>query len=331
MPTLILITLSTATLLSLLPYHLHAAEENDIKAKLYGQAQVEFASYDDNTATDGTRLDDNAAGRIGVKFEQKLDQHFTGMAGYEWRNDTTDNEVAADKGPMSARESYIALKTPWGTIGGGNSLSPYKVTGGVKYDPFVATLLEARGNGGMSAGAFGHNNFIADSLWYKSPQWNNTSAWLLYSPDEVSNNTRGADKDYAYSVKYAVQQWEVFVAGVNDDSAILERTKLGASINLTEQHRLVGQLESGEKAGIDEDTYFAGYHFKWQPWTFVVQSGETDPDGNDNNTRYHALGALYDFNKNFRLFTGYRKSSPEQGDDIKVLSVGLNFRFDKSF
>lgn len=307
---------------------LHAAE-NDITAKLYGRAQVEFASLDNNSATDGTQLDDNATGRVGIKFEQKFDDQFSGLAAFEWRTDTTDNEVAADNGPMSPRESYIALKTPWGTIGGGNSLSPYKVTGGVKYDPLVATLLEARSNGGMSSGAFGHNNFIADSLWYKSPVWQNLSLWLLYSPDKVSNNTRGADKDYAYSLKYDVKRWEVFVAGVNDESAILERNKLGGAINITPQHRLVAQIENSEKAAVDEDSYFAGYHFKWQPWTFIVQAGETAPAGQDNNTQYSALGAHYDFSKEFRVFGGYRKSSPDVGDDTKVVSIGLNFRFGK--
>ena len=308
-----------------------AAESNEIKAKLYGRAQVEVASFDNNTTSDGTQLDDNAAGRIGVKFEQKLDDNFTGLAGYEWRNDTTDNEVAADNAPMNARESYIALKSPWGTIGGGNSLSPYKVTGGVKYDPFVATLLEARSNGGMSAGAFGHNNFIADSLWYKSPHWRNFSAWLLYSPDEVSDNNRGADKDFAYGIKYANKQWEAFISGVNDESATLERTKVGGSFKFNSQHRVVAQFEASDIGSGDEDTYFAGYHFKLQQWTFVAQLGETDPSGNDNNTDYSAIGALYDFSKDFRFFSGYRNSSPEVGDDTKVISLGLNFRFGKSF
>ena len=308
-----------------------AAESSEIKGTLYGRAQIEAASFDDNTSTDGTRLDDNAAGRIGVKFEQKFDDNFTGLAGYEWRNDTTDNEIAADKAPMSARESYIALKTPWGTIGGGNSLSPYKVTGGVKYDPFVTTLLEARGNGGMSAGSFGHNNFIADSLWYKSPHWNNISAWLLYSPDEVSGNSRGADKDFAYGIKYASKQWETFISGVNDESATLTRTKVGGSVKFKEQHRIVAQFESSEISNSDERIYFAGYHFKLQQWTFIGQLGRADPDGSNNNTDYSAMGAQYDFSKAFRFFSGYRNSNPEMGDDTRVISVGLNFRFGKSF
>ena len=308
-----------------------SAESNEITAKLYGRAQVEVAFFDDNTPTDGTQLDDNAAGRVGIRFEQKLDENFTGVAGYEWRSDTTDNEAAADKAPMNARESYIALVTPWGTIGGGNSLSPYKVTGGVKYDPFVTTLLEARKNGGMSAGSFGHNNFIADSLWYKSPKWNNTTAWLLYSPDEVSDNSRGADKDFAYGIKYANKQWETFISGVNDESAAIERTKIGGSIKFNHQHRVVVQIESSEIANSDEDIYFSGYHFKQQKWTFIAQVGQTDPEGNNNNTDYGAIGAHYDFSRDFRFFSGYRNSSPEVGDDTTVISLGLNFRFGKSF
>ncbi|WP_455199898.1 porin, partial [Kaarinaea lacus] len=157
---------------------------------VYGIAQVELASVSYQTeaseitpgACDGTPsvadgcngidILDNSMGRVGVKASEDLGNGMKGLAKFEFKADTADNEASTGIS-LTARESMVGLKAGWGQVEAGRLKSAYKYAGGVKYDAFVATTLQARGNGGMSGkgkygqsvslgglNAYGHNGFL---------------------------------------------------------------------------------------------------------------------------------------------------------------------------
>ena len=178
--------------------------------KVYGHFNVEVAQesssidsngdgLNDGADKQGYTVEDNARGRIGVKGSEDLGGGLKGIAGAEWKIDTTQGGQS-----IGQRAAYAGLKGGFGTFKMGKLKTPYKYYGGVKYDPFVTTNLEARGNGGMGAGpdsgngfngadgkgAHGANSFLSDTLSYKSPNWGGFGLWATLGLDQ-----EGDDRD----------------------------------------------------------------------------------------------------------------------------------------
>ena len=107
---------------------------------------------------------DNKRGRLGVKGSEDLGGGLKGIYKYEWQVDTTDMSTNDKGNHTNGREAFVGLKGGFGQIELGRVKAAYKYYGGVKYDPFVTTELEARRYGGMSTGSFGHNSFLSDTL-----------------------------------------------------------------------------------------------------------------------------------------------------------------------
>ena len=263
----------------------------------------------------------------------------TAIAKFEWKIDTTTG--GRDTGN---RESFVGLKGNFGTVQLGNLKSAYKYTGGVKYDAFVATVLEARNQGGMSGSdlgnsSYGHNSFLANSIGYITPKMNGFQGWLTYSPDE-SGNSKGDDGDLTASLKYNNGPMELGVAYVNNDDnsgaipgnggdgfKLLGSYKFG-------NHKVMGQYESLDTdAAGDVDYYFLAYHFKTGNNTIVGQLGNRDPDATgEGETDYYMIGLIHALSKKTRLTAGYSNSETDAtftdfGAEVETFSVGLRMIF----
>lgn len=306
------------------------------KVTVYGHAQVEIAS-EDTGATDIITVEDNARGRLGVKASEKLGNGMTAIAKFEWKLDTTQGGAPVTSGSGANREAFVGLKGNFGTVELGNLKSAYKYSGGVGYDAFVATNLEARGTGGMSKAelgnsAFGHNSFLSDSIGYKSANFNGLSFWATFSPDESLAGV-GSDGDYSFAINYQNGPFEVGVAGVNNDDAaggdgfkFYGKYKWG-------NHTFLGQYETlDDKSGVtaDIDIWFLGYQMKAGNNTFVAQFGNNEVDnatGSDTETDYFALGVIHSLSKKTRIFGGFRNTDAGSGSETDVVSVGLRVIF----
>ncbi|UCE89769.1 MAG: porin [Pseudomonadota bacterium] len=329
---------------------------------LYGQLQVELAQvsndgYGDGnlakalggnrdylgvpTGESGIIQDDNKRGRLGVKGTEDLGGGLKAIYKFEWQVETTQAQVNDGR-----RESYVGLKGNWGQVEFGQLKSAYKYYGGVKYDAFVATTLEARSNGGMSgrdsdfnrsAGRFGQHGFLERTLAYQG-KFGGVSIRATYSLDE-RNARDGGSGDYTIGIKYGRKSWEVGVAAAHDDKVgnvgfeasgapptdsydafkVFGMWKAGG-------HKIVGQLEStklGQEAAVGagtpdlKGTYaFLGYTFTMAKHNFTLQGGLAAFDAGtvagvkqEADTTYVALGYTYKFSKKTRAFVGYRTTS----------------------
>ncbi len=312
---------------------------------VYGKAQVEVASFDvDNDPSKGIDVVDQARGRIGFKASEDLGDGLKGIAKFEFKVDTADGVAGRDHNDstgtkiksdvaLSPRESFVGLKASWGQIELGRLKSEYKYTGGVKYDPFVATTLEARRNGGMTGGSLGHNGFLTKSVGYRVKA-GPVKLGITYAPSEDDGLMSAA-------AKYGAKSWEAFLAIINDGDrtngsggASYSATKVGGKVKFGGMHTIVGQFESVDRdtGGVGaEPTYlFLGYHLKMGKNTAVVQFGALDGDGG-TDTDYLTLGFIHKFSKSTRIFGGYRSTSPDTGtqpsEDINVISVGVRKDF----
>ena len=167
------------------------------EVKVYGHAQVEFGTYGGGTSGGGGQaVVDQARGRIGFKSSEDLGNGLKAIVKAEYKTDFADGDSTGSVS-LSKREMLVGLKGGFGTVELGRLKSVYKYSGGVKYDPFVATTLEARGRGGMSGkvglgNAFGHNGFISDSVAYKNKFGGNVHFWLTYDLDDGGSESAGS-------------------------------------------------------------------------------------------------------------------------------------------
>jgi predicted porin len=116
--------------------------------------------------------------RFGIDASKDLGNGMKAIGRYAFKmNPSQGNEIAA-------RDQWVGLKSGAGAIILGRQPTPYKMNGGVKWDPFVATFMEARGSGGMSGGALGHHSFVNDMITYASPKFAGIKFQASYIADD---------------------------------------------------------------------------------------------------------------------------------------------------
>jgi len=328
-----IIALATATALA-------APMAAQAGAKIYGALQVEIASVDNDgygenntggsrTGTAATqsalKVGDNKRGRIGIKVSEDLGGGLKGLAKFEWQVDTPNGNISD-----GAREGWVGLKGGFGEVKAGRIKTAYKYTGGVKYDPFVTTYMEARKSGGMKGGAFGQNSFWNTSASYKN-KFGPVSVWVTYGADEGDGTTAnpGNSGDVSWAVKYKASSFEVFAAANSDDSATGKTandvTKFGGQYKIG-GHKISLQLEDVDDTA-NTEIIFLGYQMKMGKNTLVAQIGQTDATGTASDVDYLALGLIHGFSKTTRAYLGYRESDGTGTNDLSAISAGLRVSF----
>lgn len=348
--------------------------------KVYGMLQAELASEDADTALAGTSeeflrtntwqggdidtdtggntgsmltLEDNQRGRFGIKASEDLGGGLKGLAVVEYDIGSTET---SGSGP-TIRHASVGLAGDFGTFLVGALKSPYKYTGGVKYDPFVTTNLEARRNGGMTGGLFGSNGFISNVISYQTKGLP-VDVWVLYSPDENGADSTGnegstvGDKgDYAASVKFGGEGWEAFFSTAHNEDNTgpadsfannYDANKIGGKYSMGPHTFLVQYEDTDEDVSATAtnagNILFLAYHLKMGINTLVAQFGDGelkqtgDPDKQEHT--YLTLGVVHSFSKTTRLFGGYSTTEVDNegfaagvNGDRKVYTVGLRKDF----
>lgn len=315
---------------------------------IYGSANVELGSYQDQRPeaeqTDDfktLRLEDNTRGRFGIKASEDLGRGVSSLARFEWEVSTTTNTSPAapedSNVSLTGRMSYVGVAGKLGSALAGNLMSPYKYTGGVKYDPFVTTALEARGNGGMTGGPLGHEDFLKKTVGYELPK-GLLSGSVAYGVEEDDNVL-------ALDLLLKKGGWEVFVAYVDSGNrtALVDPTdsasgqpldyraaKVGGQfLSESGAHRVSLQYEYVEDGFnsvevVKPSVWFLGYQFKYNKAILAAQVGRSSKDSATiKKTDYGVLGAIYRFTPDTRIYTGYRYSK----DIDAVFTFGLRKDF----
>lgn len=324
-------------------------------------------------------LIDNARGRFWITADEDLGAGLKGLAHFEFSVDTANNGQALTAGnsasPYDAtprgfdarsREKYVGLSGGFGAIKLGNQHGVYKRMGGVRWDPFNATVLEARGNGGQSGSAdvnagFAHNGFIPGAIKWESEKLLGeiVSLEVLYAPHKSSNGAgdTGTGNDYQAGVSIKpIKNLEIIAAHSNNKqqpdgvaNQDQKANKVGARFSFLSMHTVFAQYEKTDmndsaaasvptSAGITtavvgDGTYLLlGYSLKLGNLGVVLQGGkhEREITGTDLETDYAATGVTYNFSKTTRSWLGYRQSEATQGaatNEQKVVALGLRKDF----
>jgi predicted porin len=256
---------------------------------------------------------------------------------------------------------FVGLKgKEFGQIELGRLKQAYKYMGGVRYDPFVATILQARGNGGMSGGAgpdkaMGHGGFHSNAIGYRG-DFGPVNFQLTYNPEDVNGGSMTA------GAMFKQENWEVFVALADsgDTGASKEggrtmqtgdseysATKIGGQYKMG-MHTISAQMEmidsdtvgSTATKGTSPSYLYLNYQAKMGNNTFGVGFGQYDSDGataDDVNAAgtqavskdvgFLALGVNHYFSKTTRLHAGYRATTTDTNTGNSVIAVGLRKDF----
>jgi predicted porin len=303
---------------------------NNSAVVVYGQIQAELADYSDetphNTGNKGLYLEDSSRGRLGIKTVENLDNGMKVFLKYELRADTTDTSA------LTTRDALIGINGDFGSISAGRLKSPYKYTGGVTYDVFNDTTLEATGHGGMSPSEYGHDDFISNALAWRSNNLGGLQLKLLYAPEVNDGLTSG-------SIKYNKANFEIFATAIDDGIRLINPSlpndksgyiaqKYGGSYSqgghtIRAQYELIEQKDAGGSK-TEPKVFFLGYTFAQEQTAYTLQYGSTDHDqAGVDDTTYAAVGITHKYSRSTRVFGGYRSTT----DQESVFSVGMRMDF----
>jgi hypothetical protein len=282
-----------------------------------GRLQVEFASTDDNTAAEsGLQMGDTYynggnASYLGATFSDgdafgKINLNF--------------NHYKGESSP-GLRDLYIGTKVGPGKLMMGSFSTAYKTAGGVKYDPFVATGLQARGNGGQSGA--GQNSYIT-AVGY-SAKMAGVKVNVNYLP--AMNSTAGveADAQMSASVTYGFGGGEVFFA--TDDKARGAHTgsKVGGKYAMGETSLRV-QYEMAD-TDTDADILFVGAEHKLAGMTVGGWYGMSTT-GTADAISSLAVGVKKSMGKKTSAYAGFKsEGAAGDGDAQTALVVGMRTGF----
>jgi predicted porin len=321
--------------------------------KLWGRFEVEVVNIDggdfDNKWEQG---DGNGMSRFGIDASKDLGNGLKAVGRYAFKMDPSNGSQ------LSARDQYVGLKGGWGAILLGRQPTPYKMNGGVKWDPWTATFMEARRSGGMSGDAIGHNGFVNDVIAYASPKFAGIKFQVGYIADEnaTNNGTSGAAngtgliggtgvwgpveviaayhnyrnrgvEDLEIEGGEDVKQGKVGIRwkGQGLTAAYqFEDVDAGGSVRIN-GNRVVRQLGEGKFNFIN-----LGYKFGNTLIAGNWGAFSADGDGPKSDVDYWTIGAKYYFAKKVSSYIGYAetKVKPDNIEDTKYKLFGVGMRYD---
>ncbi|MDH5517970.1 MAG: porin [Gammaproteobacteria bacterium] len=307
-----------------------------------------------------TQNDNDGRGRLGFKTSEELGGGMTAFAKLELQIDINDTVAAGgcDKNYTAApnksvesvycqRDSFVGIKAAWGSVAAGRFHGAYKTAGGVKFDPFVATALQARGNGGMAKGAYASNGFISQLVEYKSPKVAGVQVQYQTSvlDDDNDATKTGSEGDALMAITYTgvkglkviystAKQAGTTTGGTQDKS----NSKFGAQYKINDAMKVTFQSESVEAAanGAGDLTYM-NFSYKMGKHNFVIANGSFAGDNAAHDMSYTAFGDIIKLNKTTHLIVGQRTTggtgkvaapaTANADKSVTSLTIGLRKNF----
>lgn len=317
---------------------------------VYGHAQVEVGSWGSDKT--GTTVEDAARGRIGFKSAEDVGEGMKALAKFEFKADTADGDSSGNVS-LTKREMLVGLKTGMGTVELGRLKSAYKYFGGVKYDPYVASLLEARGNGGMTGkigdgNAYGHNGFISNSIAYDY-EMGAMSFRLTYDLEDAADGgdpsatpTNGGNGMTA-GFKFDAGDFEIIAALADDDgdststNGNTSTVKFGGQFNGKALGKISVQLESGDNESfggkVEADIFYVDYQFSLDKNNIIdVAMGNEEQTSGGTTTDdidFMRVAFTHKLSKETKVWVGYRSTEDNitNNNDISVVALGMQKKF----
>ncbi len=319
--------------------------------KLRGMLEVELVNTDGGKL-DGVLAQGDAGGRsrVFIDASKDLGNGMKAFGRYAWKLDPSNGSQ------FSPRDQFVGLKGGFGKVQFGRIPTPYKMNGGVKWDPYTATFLEARRSGGMSGDSLGHNGFVNDIILYGSPKLGGVKFQVGYVADELTTgkggNKDGTDKPAQngsflaggtgtfgpISVIAAYQNIKQRAVGSGAGKDDIKQVKVGvrykangliAAVQLEDVDKIGSIRVNGNKvtpSGLKGGKItWVNLGYKFGNTLITGSYGKTNSDGSAQDIDYAMVGATYFFAKKVRVYVGY--ATTETDTKYKMFGGGLRYDF----
>lgn len=299
--------------------------------RIYAEAAKQTSGTGGNQINADTLDDTRNAGLIGLKLTQQVNDGLTVFGKYEF----VMNAPSATN-DFQARQSYVGFEGRFGSFALGRFEGAYKTTGGVDFDPFAYTSLEARDSGAMSGSDYGTNGFISRAVQYQSPMLGSSQAThfqgvLQYGMDSSTGVTDADRGSYLAGLTFGYGNADLVGAVAHDKARDKTNTKLGVRIRAG-QLTYVFQSENVAEGGFDPagagKFLYGGVEYRAGSINYVAQVGNYRSDAASADGSYLALGIQYFFAPKIWLNAGYRDTQSDVNSlNSTAVVVGLNYDF----
>lgn len=316
--------------------------------KIIGQAQMELVSTSSSTngPTEGLTLDDGAeagnvgsgnASALGVTGSHDMGNGMTALYKINFNFQGDDGA----QGLGRSRDQFVGMKGDFGTVLIGRMNTPYK-SSTVKWDPLLATFMQARGSNGMtgSTSGAGHNGYINNTIAYA----NNFGSvkfvgaiGLDESNNDPANNEVDGDHAITFSLNIPVADTvELALAYLDAGSDLNDSTqlKVGAKWKASSDITVAGQYETSEITGLlDSTNLYANVSMAMGGGSSVVAAvgSQTDEStGGNNDGTYLALAYKKALSKKVSAHVGLVQIDEGvvgQNEDATQIGAGVRVKF----
>jgi predicted porin len=306
-----------------------------------GALQAELISMSGDGSTEGLYMDDGAeGGAVGAgnaSFIKFMSAHDLGGGLTAIAMANTNLDVTSGTG-VTMRDGFVALKGDFGLVLMGRVSTSYK-SSTVKWDPFLATSLQARGSYGMSAL---HNGYVGNVLAYDNT-FGQVHVQLAMALDEAPdglatppNSSTVGNHALTGFITMPIGPVELAVAfidvsemgnGAKDASA----TKLGVKYSagdLTAAVQVESLNEGITGTGDTGTVTYGTVSYTVGANTFALGVGAQDMGATNTSASYLAAGIKHSFGKKVTGTLGLRNSDHDVDTmDSSVVSAGLKVAF----
>ena len=320
--------------------------------KISGQLQTQLVSAGGSDAgakglymSDGGMIENQRAGNWGalsVNASHDLGNGMKALASYGF-NISTQNGIG--NSAIGTRQAYVGLAGDFGAVLAGRMNHPYK-TATIGWDPFVATFMQARGNGGMGGGAAGAlygaetNNALAYAGTFGGVRV--VAALVVDDADDTTNDKTVGNHGMAISVNVPVGPVEIALAhaDLSENQTFsnqylaafgspqvkdLSATKIGVKYSAGDL-TVAAQYEMFDEGLGDGNAMFVTGSYKMGANTISASVGMEDDDLRDGT--YMAVGVSHAMSSQASVFAGFRASDLLDGEyKTNAVGAGLRVRF----
>ncbi|MBD3609229.1 MAG: porin [Gammaproteobacteria bacterium] len=274
-----------------------------------------------NDAGDYGQISDSRGhGRFRMKASDDLGNGMTMYSKAEFQIDVTDGGQTKSATTVGARDGYVGLKGDFGTFAMGRFNGAYKTT---NVDPFIATQLEARGNGGASSGSLAHNGFNSSMMQYTTKVGGGALNFQTNALNSDVNNGVATQHLLSYKMGAIIFGYATTDAAATGNSNMKLAYK---AKNFTVSYESVG-ANTDTSVGEDATYIYANYRMGDYTVAFGTRSGTTAA----SDATYVMLGGKKNFSKSSSMYYGYRSSdvgtNATLGNGTTALVVGLRQDF----
>ncbi len=320
-----------------------------------GTLQAELVSWSGDNNAEGLYVTDgqtygsskgSGVGQLTFSATEDLGNGMKALAKYNF-------SLTADDAANGVRDSYVGLTGGFGTVLAGRMSTPYK-SSTVKWDPFLATFAQARGNAGMTNGVHGNGSYLSNAVAYAN-KFGPAKVVIAAGIDEAvdagatpAGSSTTGNHAISAAVNVPVGPVELAIAvhdasdyGANTGATVdRSQTKVGvkyAAGALT----VAAQVENSDVA-VDDGTftYLTGSYamgantFSASYGTYAADNtaGGANPAWGGNDATYMAVGMKHAFSKATSVHVAYRSTTVDvpagaAAADESAIGAGLRVNF----